>query len=92
MNGVLSFLEDYVLSHFSTEEQYMKQYGYDGYDAHKEQHEDFIRKLAELKKKVETEGIGVHTVIATNQLMVSWFVNHIRNIDTRLGAFLRNRS
>ena len=70
----------------------MKQYGYDGYDDHRAQHVEFIRKLAELKKKVEKEGIGVHTVIATNQLVVSWFVNHIRKIDTQLGSFLKDRA
>lgn len=92
VNNVIMFLEDYVASHFSTEEQYMQQHGYAGYAAHKEQHNDFTVKLDELKRRIEREGVGVHTVIATNQLIVSWFVNHIRKVDVQLGSFLKDRS
>lgn len=89
---VLAFLEEYVMTHFSTEEQLMKQYGYAGYANHRALHLEFTRQLTELKKKVEKEGIGVHTVIATNQLVVSWFVHHIRKVDTQLGSFLKDRA
>lgn len=89
---LLAFLEDYVMTHFSTEEQLMKQYGYAGFFEHRAQHLEFTRKLMELKKKVEKEGIGVDTVIATNQLVVSWFVHHIKKVDTQLGSFLKDRT
>lgn len=92
INSLISFLEDYVVSHFSAEERYMKQYGYEEYAAHKKQHADFIGKLQDLKKRIENGRIGVDVVIATNQLIVSWFMNHIRKVDTRLGSFLKNRS
>jgi hemerythrin len=92
VQGVLAFLEDYVLTHFSAEEQYMKLRGYSGYEAHKEQHEDFIRKLSEIKESIQASGPGVHTVISINQLLVAWFVNHIRKLDTQLGALLQERT
>jgi hemerythrin len=91
VGGLLAFLGDYVVSHFDAEERYMKQYAYEGYAAHKAQHVEFMKNLAGLKKKVEEGGIGVHTVIATNHLVVSWFVNHIRKVDTQLGSFLKDR-
>ncbi len=91
MGNVVVFLEDYVMTHFRAEEKCMIQYGYPEYEAHKAQHEDFKRKFADLKKRIEAEGAGVHTVIATNQLVVRWFVHHIREVDTRLGAFLKTK-
>ncbi len=88
---VINFLDDYVATHFSLEEAYMRKYRYRGYAEHKAKHEEFIKNFLTLKKQVETEGPGVHTVIATNRLVVNWFVNHIRKVDTQLGAFLKER-
>lgn len=87
VESLVAFLEDYILSHFGEEEKFMKTHSYPGYAEHKAQHEEFKVKLGELKKQIDTEGVGVHTVIATNQLVVNWFINHIRKVDTKLGAF-----
>jgi len=87
VESLIKFLEDYVLSHFGEEERFMKKHAYPDYAAHKALHEEFISQLAELKKQVAAEGVGVHTVVATNQLVVNWFINHIRKVDTKLGAF-----
>ena len=89
VQGVFAFLEDYVISHFSAEEHFMKLRGHAGYGAHKRQHEECMRRMAEIKQSVQTSGAGVHTVIAVNHLLVSWFVNHIRKVDARL-ALLEN--
>jgi hemerythrin-like metal-binding protein len=89
---VIEFLDDYVVAHFGVEEKHMLKHGYPGYAEHKAKHEEFKKGFLTLKKKVETEGPGVHTVIATNQMVVDWFLNHIRKVDTRLGAFLKTAS
>ena len=87
VESLIKFLEEYILTHFGEEERFMKKHGYPEYAAHKALHEEFKAQLAELKKQVATEGVGVHTVITTNQLVVNWFINHIRKVDTKLGAF-----
>ena len=91
VGSVIAFLEEYVLTHFGLEEKYMLQYSYPGYAGHKKLHVEFISSLNNLKKQIETEGVGVHIVIATNQLVVRWFVDHIRHVDVMLGQFLKNR-
>ena len=65
----------------------MIKHSYPDYAAHKALHDEFKAQQAVLKKQVATEGAGVHIVIATNQLVVNWFLNHIRKVDTKLGAF-----
>lgn len=92
VNKVISFIDDYVVTHFGMEEEHMIRQGYPGYAAHKALHGEFIAKLSDLKRQVHSEGVGVHTVIATNHLVVDWFVNHIRKVDTQLGAFLKTRT
>lgn len=87
VESLIAFLEDYIFSHFGEEERFMKEHSYPEYAAHKALHDEFIVQLGKLKYTVKTEGVGVHTVIATNQLVVNWFINHIRKVDTKLGAF-----
>jgi hemerythrin len=91
MGRIVTFLEDYVKTHFHAEENYMIEHRYPGYNEHTTQHEDFKKQFTDLKKQIETEGAGVHTVIATNQLVVRWFLHHIREVDTQLGAFLKDK-
>ena len=87
VESLMKFLENYVLSHFGEEERFMKKHSYPEYAAHKALHEEFKSQLELLKKQIEADGVGVHTVIATNQLVVNWFINHIRKVDTKLGEF-----
>ena len=87
VESLIVFLEEYVLSHFDEEERFMKKHHYPEYAAHKALHVEFIMQVVALKKQVATEGVGVHTVIAVNQLVVNWFRDHIRKVDTKLGAF-----
>lgn len=89
--GVIDFIDDYIVTHFGEEEKYMVAHGYPGYAEHKKEHEKFIKNFLALKKQVDTDGPGVHTVIATNQMVVAWFLDHIRKVDKQLGAFMKTK-
>ena len=86
---VIIFLEDYVLTHFGTEEKYMIESGYPDFVSHKAQHTEFIANFSELKGKFQNEGVGVHVVLHANRLVVDWLINHIRKKDKSLGGFLK---
>ncbi|MEK6776135.1 MAG: bacteriohemerythrin [bacterium] len=86
---IIGFLEDYVVTHFSTEEKYMTQYDYPDQLTHKGQHRHFINNFSDLKKQFETDGAGVHIVILTNRVVVDWLNSHIRKVDKALGTFLK---
>ncbi len=87
IRSILPFLEEYVVTHFDAEERLMKSRGYAGYRAHKAEHLEFIKKVVSLKRRVSAEGVGLDTVIETNQMAMSWFMNHIRRVDTQLSPF-----
>lgn len=91
VDKVIRFLDDYVITHFGTEEKYMIDYEFPDYSSHKGQHSRFIKDFFDLKKQFETEGPGVHIVIMTNHMVVDWFLNHIRKIDKKLGEFLKTK-
>ncbi len=91
LRELLQFLDDYVVSHFDEEEKLMAAHSYPAIAEHKEQHRIFCRKLGDLKKILEEEGTSIHLLVATNEAVLQWLIQHIRLIDTALGAFLQNK-
>ncbi|MBI2264078.1 MAG: hemerythrin family protein [Armatimonadetes bacterium] len=90
LDGVLKFLEDYVVVHFGTEEKFMTLHGYPEYHPHREQHGNFIMDLRNLKKQYATEGATSYLVIQVQSRVCDWLRNHIAKIDKALGSFLKD--
>lgn len=89
MVELFGFLDAYILSHFSAEEELMAKQGYPGLFEHRSQHAWFVARLAELKSTLEKEGPSFPLVIDATQTLLDWIVDHIRNTDLRFGDFLR---
>jgi len=87
---LLSFLGDYVRSHFAAEEELQVRHNYGGYDTHKKEHERFIADLHKLADQIRQEGSSLSVVIETNQVMVNWLLKHISGTDRELASFLRS--
>ncbi len=88
---MIGFLDDYVINHFSSEERYMLEEAYPRYEQHKQEHEDFIEQMGELRKKFHAEGGGIHVVLLTIRTAVEWLSRHIRKTDRVMAEYLRNR-
>ncbi|MCX7923752.1 MAG: bacteriohemerythrin [Clostridia bacterium] len=89
VGNTVKFLEDYVVTHFNDEEKIMQNCDYPQYDAHKQQHEQFIKDFSELKNRFEEEGPTVYFVSNINRTVVDWLIKHIGSSDKALGAFLK---
>jgi len=90
--ALLGFLDSYVVTHFREEERLMERYGFPGADEHKGEHRHFTDRLDALKADLAEKGVSSELVISTNQVLLNWIIQHIKNIDVRLGAFLKSRS
>ena len=86
---LLCFLDSYVVIHFREEERLMELCAYPGLDEQKSQHLYFIGRLDALKTDLKEKGVSAHLVISTNQILLKWIIQHIKNIDVQLGAFLK---
>ncbi|MGI1690473.1 bacteriohemerythrin [Thermoanaerobacter uzonensis] len=86
---VMKFLKDYTIEHFSAEEDLMKKYQYPSYEEHKKIHEDFIKKVEELDKKIKKEGINLSIIMLVNKTLVDWLINHISKVDKKVGEHIR---
>jgi hemerythrin len=92
VHSTLTFLGDYVRSHFAMEEQLQQTNNYPHYPEHKAQHEGFIRDLQKLEDQFKEEGVSLSLVIQTNQTMVNWLIKHINATDRTLANYLRTQS
>ncbi|MCL4499004.1 MAG: bacteriohemerythrin [Chloroflexi bacterium] len=88
LDKTINFLGEYVVSHFGTEEKYMKQLNYPRYASHKIEHDAFVKQFGQLKKTLDNGEITTVTVIQVQRQLMDWLKNHIGNVDKALGAFL----
>lgn len=88
---LVEFLNDYVGRHFGTEERYMSDHGYRDYQYHRKKHEWFVEEFSCIKGKLE-KGVPLVEIIGlSNNLLITWFSNHIRTTDKALGVFLASK-
>lgn len=88
---IMRFLTDYVIGHFLMEENYMTEYHYPLFTAHKTQHEEFIKAFSDLKSRFQEDSGGMGVLAGTAELLGDWWINHINEVDMELGRFLKTR-
>jgi hemerythrin len=87
LSRVLTGLTRYVQTHFSFEEQMMRERGYPGFSAHREKHEKMTRKVMEIQEAFE-KGDIISPVQVSNFLK-GWLQKHIMETDRKFGDFCR---
>lgn len=93
ISEMLGFLKDYTVTHFETEENYMRQHSYPHYATHKKQHSQFIEQINEFKEEYQKNPEGhLYLALKIQQKLVGWLTNHIGNIDKQLSVFLREKT
>jgi len=88
---LIEFLNKYVIVHFGAEEKYMTDYDYAGYALHKAKHDWFKKEFSDIRTKLDSEGITPDVIMFSNNLLITWFSNHVRTIDMMLGSFLKTK-
>lgn len=87
----LTFLMDYTKQHFGAEEKAMQEQGYPDMAAHVAKHAELKKTLADLEEEYREEGATHILADSINTFMGSWLVTHIKDVDVKLGAFLKTR-
>ena len=83
-----AFLEEYIIEHFRDEEEMMRKAGFPDLNKHKAIHDNFIADFNELKKDLKGEASNYTKSVYTNQIVVDWILEHIKEMDKSFGRFL----
>lgn len=87
---VIMNLSEYTVYHFQYEEKLMKENGYTEFDRHKNQHDEFIRKI----KSISSDDIDMKQKKVTMDLIVfiaNWIEKHILGMDMKYKEYLNQK-
>ena len=72
-------LDEYILSHFTTEEYYMQLYNYPSLEMHKQQHNEFTAQIGEFKKRFSSG--KAELTLELTKFLKEWLLSHIKTYD-----------
>ena len=75
---------DYAATHFAREERYMQAFRYQGYQAHRVEHQKFTAKALDLQTRADRSGFILTLEIVS--FLKAWLQNHIMGTDKRYQA------
>jgi hemerythrin-like metal-binding protein len=75
--------------HFAVEERLMLKANYPGRAAHAVAHDEFLRELAEWKRRLESndQGAGVWLLLDVEFRLIMWLSDHTGTFDCDFGTF-----
>jgi hemerythrin-like metal-binding protein len=85
----LDFLNNYVIKHFADEEVLQKKYRYPDYPKHHQIHENLKKEIQAFIRDWMTNRDDVKMVKEVRVKVGDWLINHIKLMDTRLGAYIQ---
>jgi len=88
----LSFLTNYTVMHFSTEEALMQKCGYPEYEKHKKNHDDFKESVLEFLEKFQEEGPSEDLIVTVTAAVGDWLVSHIRVDDKKMVSYAAGKN
>ena len=87
LEEVLTFLDNYVTHHFSSEEALMEQYHYPKLPEQQEQHAIFRQAIEELHGRSRGGEQGHELAMAIDRQLIRWLIQHIRSFDREMAEY-----
>ncbi|MCX7817318.1 MAG: bacteriohemerythrin [Syntrophales bacterium] len=91
LNNLIEFLSNYVVEHFQTEEELMREIDYPFVDLQINQHRQFTDYFTAFKEEIRKD-LNTHRVFLLFKaqiLVTDWLLNHTTKLDKHLGRFLK---
>ena len=80
-------MSEYLFEHFKTEENYMREFDYSGYESHRQKHAEFVQKTLEFHEKFRDGKIDLENEIL--RYLVLWFIDHVKGEDQKFVELFR---
>ncbi len=89
LEEVLTFMEDYVEHHFSSEEALMVQHHYPKLPEQQEQHAILRHEIEVLRNRFSEGERGQEMAMAVDRQLVRWLIKHIRSFDREMAEYIK---
>lgn len=82
--SAITFLNDYVVKHFTAEEEYQQSINYSDIEAHKTLHRIFIKTVENLSIRLYNSDFAVPVVREFGGILTTWLIYHVIGVDQKL--------
>ncbi len=82
-NKAIEFLKDYVIKHFDDEEAYLEAVAYEGIEAHKLIHRDFINTVLAYDANIKKSNYDLAVIKQFSGMLTTWLIYHVAGEDRR---------
>ncbi len=89
LEKIFSELEEYAVYHFNHEEKFMQLYGFEGYEAHRQEHENFKEKIASYRANLDADNTS--DVIDLLTYLKNWLLKHIMGTDQKYAPLFQKK-
>ncbi len=79
LGGIIKDMAEYAVYHFETEEKYMKEFAFEGYDEHKKKHDEFVAKVTDFKNMFDAGQASVSVEVLS--FLFDWVKEHVIDMD-----------
>lgn len=87
----MSFMKDYVITHFNEEEIYQEEINYPEIEIHKKAHAKFKEGIDNYIKIFEEEGFTEEKIQEFGGKLMAWLIMHVGKMDQKIGEYVKNK-
>jgi len=80
LSEIFKELNEYINTHFSTEEKYFKDFNYEGAAVHTALHDNFREDTSKMEARINNTDFQVFELLF---FLENWWINHILDVDKR---------
>lgn len=88
LEGIILFLEAYVVDHFSEEEDLMRVHSFEGLDEHEIAHNEFREQVLDLRRMFDETSHSTHLMYAIRRF-IDELTQHIITIDIKIAPLVK---
>lgn len=88
----LDFITDYTDFHFHTEQKYMSENNYPGYEKHRAEHKELKDTVKGLVRDYREDGVSPSLANGIETLLGNWLVKHIQEFDLEFAKFAKDKN
>jgi len=92
INKLIAYIYEYTNTHFSTEENYLKENNYPFIERQKRQHRNFTKSFKILKEEIDSNTKSkTYNMFRIQILLIDWIVNHVLKEDQHFGKYINEK-